>query len=121
MENSTPAKHPHGYGRGPFCILFLVPKEGEHEATSFCGGAAGAWSSSAAIPARADFGVVRFHGGFCRVWPDTAMVPFGGQYLAFHRHWGGHHWWQYRVPDVAGANMALHVAALHHRCAYINT
>ena len=34
----------------------------------------------AAIPARADYGVVRFHSGFCRIWPDTAMVPFGGQY-----------------------------------------
>jgi hypothetical protein len=72
--------------------------------------------AGAAIPARADFGVVRFHSGFCRVWPDTAMAPFGGQFLAFHR---GHHWWQYRFPTLAGANTALHVAALHHRCSYI--
>jgi hypothetical protein len=71
----------------------------------------------AAIPARADFGVVRFPSGFCRVWPGTAMVPFGGQFLAFHR---GHHWWQYRFATPVGANMALHVAAAHHRCSYIN-
>src|SRR5262249_14385204 len=62
----------------------------------------------ATLPARADFGVARFASGFCRVWPDTAMVPFGGQYLAFHRGWGGHHWWQYRFPTLAGANIALH-------------
>jgi hypothetical protein len=72
-----------------------------------------------AIPARADYGVVRFHSGFCRVWPDTAMVPFDGQYLAFHRHWGGHHWWQYRFPTAAEAGTALQIAALHHRCSYI--
>jgi hypothetical protein len=72
----------------------------------------------AAIPARADYGVVRFQSGFCRIWPDTAMTPFGGQYLAFHR---GHHWWQYRFPTLAGANIALHIAAARHRCAYINT
>jgi hypothetical protein len=71
----------------------------------------------AAIPARADYGVVRFQSGFCRVWPDTAMVPFGGQFLAFHR---GHHWWQYRFPSLAGANLALQVASAHHRCAFIN-
>jgi hypothetical protein len=74
----------------------------------------------AAIPARADYGVVRFHGGFCRVWPDTAMAPFGGQYLAFHRYWGGRHWWQYRFLTLAGANTALHLASFHHRCSYIN-
>ena len=72
----------------------------------------------AAIPARADYGVVRFQSGFCRVWPDTAMVPFGGQYLAFYR---GHRWWQYRFPTLAGANLALHVASAQHRCAFINT
>jgi hypothetical protein len=54
------------------------------------------------VAARADYGVVRFHSGFCRVWPDTAIVPFDGQYLAFHRYWGGHHWWQYRFPTAAG-------------------
>ena len=73
----------------------------------------------AAIPARADYadyGVVRFQSGFCRVWPDTAMAPFGGQFLAFHRHWGGHHWWQYRFPTLAGARIALQVASLHRRC-----
>ena len=77
----------------------------------------------AAIPARADYadyGVVRFQSGFCRVWPDTAMVPFGGQFLAFHRGWGGHHWWQYRFPTLAGAHIALQVASLHHRCSYAN-
>ncbi len=74
----------------------------------------------ATFPARADFGVVRFHSGFCRIWPGTAVVPIGGQYLAFLRHWGGHHWWQYRFPTFAGANIALHVAASHRRCSYIN-
>ena len=73
----------------------------------------------AAIPARADYGVVRFHSGFCRVWPDTAMVPFDGQYLAFHRHWGGHYWWQYRFATLADAGTALQIASLHHRCSYI--
>ena len=73
----------------------------------------------AAIPARADYGVVRFHSGFCRVWPDTAMVPFDGQYLAFHRHWGGHYWWQYRFATLADAGIALQIASLHHRCSYI--
>jgi hypothetical protein len=73
--------------------------------------AVGVFVLGAAIQARADYGVVRFHSGFCRVWPE--MVPFGGQFWAFHRHWGGHHWWQYRFPTLAGANTALQVAAFH--------
>ena len=102
---------------GSFLYRLLVPKEGEHmKRLAFAVGLL-VFGLGAAIPARADYGVVRFQSGFCRVWPDTAMAPFGGQFLAFHR---GHHWWQYRFPSLAGANLALHVASAHHRCAFSN-
>jgi hypothetical protein len=28
------------------------------------------------------------------------MVLFGGQFLAFHGHWGVHYWWQLSVPHA---------------------
>ena len=69
----------------------------------------------AATPASADFAVVKFKSGYCRVWNDTAAGPQDGHYLWFKRHW--HHWhWHYRFHTMAGADKALHRAALWHRC-----
>ncbi len=65
---------------------------------------------------RADFAVVKFNSGHCRVWTDTAAGPQDGQYLWFHRHWHGHHWWQNHFHTLAGADTALHQAVWWHRC-----
>ena len=115
---TNPAKRPQGLVGVLSFIRSLIPMEVSMKRLALAVGLL-VLGLGAATPARADYGVVRFHSGFCRVWPDTAMVPFDGQYLAFHRHWGGHHWWQYRFPTLAGAGIALQIAALHHRCADI--
>jgi hypothetical protein len=72
-------------------------------------------SSFAVTQAHADYAVVRFKSGYCRVWTNTAVVQ-DYQFLAFRRHWHGHHWWQYRFNTLSGAQAALQQAFATHRC-----
>ncbi len=70
----------------------------------------------AAVPARADFGVIKFPSDYCRVWDNTATGPQDGHYLWFryrsHHRYHSH----YRFLTAAGADRAMHRAVASHRC-----